>query len=444
MQIERHISRVLRESITLVILIFCLILPLSAQQETISVKQTDQGWKMLVDGQPHFVKGINWGYKPIGTNYTYSLWNQSPEYIKKALDYDMSRLQKIGVNAIRVYSGMQPEWITYIYETYGIHTMINHTFGRYGLMLDGQWVATTDYSDPRVEELLLREITEFTETYKNTPGVLLYLIGNENNYGLFWKGAETKDIPQEEQDRAYDDRARHMYSLMNTAAEIIKSIDDSKPVALCNGDNRFLEIIAEETPEIDIFGINVYRGEKFGDLYDEVKEIYGKPVLLTEFGADAFNAKTEQEDQRCQARYVKSNWEDMYENVAGFGRAENAIGGFTFQHADGWWKYLQEENLSIHDTNASWSNGGYECDHVSGENNMNEEWFGVMARGEKNEEGITKLYPRAAYYVLQSAHQFDPYQQEEAGLSAIQKHFSAISIDEMMKKAQENTPKSEK
>ena len=26
------------------------------------------------------------------------------------------------------------------------------------------------------------------EDYKNTPGLLMYLLGNENNYGLFWQG----------------------------------------------------------------------------------------------------------------------------------------------------------------------------------------------------------------------------------------------------------------
>jgi len=62
-----------------------------------------------------------------------------------------------------------------------------------GLMLDVEWVADTDYSDPRVIELLLREVTELAGEFRNTRGLLLYLLGNENNYGLFWAGAETED-----------------------------------------------------------------------------------------------------------------------------------------------------------------------------------------------------------------------------------------------------------
>jgi hypothetical protein len=87
------------------------------------------------------------------------------------------------------------------------------------------------------------------------------------------------------------------------------------------------------------------------------------------------------------------------------------LGGFTFQFSDGWWKYGQTKNLESHDTNASWSNGGYQKDYTEGENNMNEEWFGICAKGPSNEKGLYQLYPRAAYYVLKDIHQINPYEQ---------------------------------
>ena len=43
----------------------------------------------------------------------------------------------------------QPKWIKYIYENYGIYTMLNHSFGRYGLTIRWSWDANTDYTDPR-------------------------------------------------------------------------------------------------------------------------------------------------------------------------------------------------------------------------------------------------------------------------------------------------------
>jgi hypothetical protein len=180
-------------------------------------------------------------------------------------------------------------------------------------------------------------------------------------------------------------------------------------MAICNGDLLFLDIIAAECKDIDVLGTNVYRGVSFGDLFERVKKEYGKPVLFTEFGSDSFNAITNQEDQNAQAFYLKGNWNEIYNNASGMGKAGNAIGGFTFQFSDGWWKYGQTSNLDLHDNNASWSNGGYQKDFIEGENNMNEEWFGICAKGPTNDKGFYQLYPRAAYYVLKEIHKFNPF-----------------------------------
>jgi hypothetical protein len=392
----------------------------------ITVEKRDDGWRLMVDGAPFMVNGMNWDSYPIGTNYEYVLWNQPDTLIRAVLDQQMGLLQAAGVNAIRVYTGIQPKWITYIYETYGIHTMLNHSFGRYGLMLDGSWVANTDYGDPRVAEILLKEVSDLVREFEGTPGLLLYLLGNENNYGLFWSGAETEDIPLA--DRASTKRARDMYKLFNRGAVAMKAVGVNRPIAIANGDDMFLDIIAEELPDIDIFGTNTYRGLTFTDLYDNLKAGYDKPVLLTEFGADAFNSKTGQEDQVCQARYVVDNWMDVYSHAAGMGRAGNSIGGFTFQFSDGWWKTGQTVDLDVHNTTASWANGGYRCDYETGKNNMNEEWFGVMAKGAMTPAGTYVLTARLAYTTLIDIHRFDPYA-PGATIDSLRRHFERIPVE---------------
>jgi len=125
--------------------------------------------------------------------------------------------------------------------------------------------------------------------------------------------------------------------------------------------------------------------------------------------------------------YMTANWEEIYANAAGLGRSNNSLGGFTFQFSDGWWKFGQTTNLDVHDTNASWENGGYFHDHTPGENNMNEEWFGVCAKGPTNQKGFYQLFPRAAYYALKEAHQYNPYE-EDASLMTLQEHFNKILL----------------
>jgi len=159
--------------------------------------------KLVVNGDDFMINGMNWDYFPIGTNYSYSLWKQSDDVIKAALDAEMGLLKNMGVNVIRQYTGVQPKWIKYIYENYGIFTLLNHSFGRYGLTVNGAWEVVTDYRDSATQELLLSEVTKMAEEYKDTPGLLMFLLGNENNYGLFWAGAETEDFPDEEEKKKF-------------------------------------------------------------------------------------------------------------------------------------------------------------------------------------------------------------------------------------------------
>lgn len=112
--------------------------------------------------------------------------------------------------------------------------------------------------------------------------------------------------------------------------------------------------------------------------------------------------------KNLKLNYLLGNWKEIYENAAGLGKAGNSIGGFTFQFSDGWWKYKQTENLEVHDNNASWSNGGYLRDFEKGQNNMNEEWFGICAKGETDASGHYQLYPRSAYYALKKIHEINP------------------------------------
>ena len=407
-----------------IILLSC---SLSFFAQTNSVKLIDnaQGKRLSVNGNSFMINGMNWDYFPIGTNYSYSLWNQSEDVIKAALDSEMSLLKNMGVNTIRVYTGIQPKWITYIYETYGIHTMLNHSFGRYGLTINGAWVAKTDYSDATTQAILLEEMKAVVSEYKNTPGLLMYLLGNENNYGLVWKGAETEDLPINEDD--YSVAAKYLYQMFNKAAVLMKAIDGSHPVAICNGDLGFLDIVAKECKDVDIYGTNMYRGKSFGDAFKRVKNELNMPIMFTEFGADAFNAVTNEEDQKMQAHFMVENWREIYQNAAGLGKAENSLGGFTFQFSDGWWKFGQTKDLDVHDNNASWSNGGYYIDFKEGKNNMNEEWFGICAKGPTNAAGLYTLYPRAAYYSLQEAHRINPFD-EGVTSSSVAKHFSNISL----------------
>lgn len=395
----------------------------AGHRQVVRVVSDGSGSRLQVDGRDLLVRGMNWDYTPIGQNYAFDLFQQSDDMITAALDREMSLLAGLGVNAIRVYTGIPPRWVRYIRDRYGIYCIINHTVGRYGFTLDGAWLPTVDYSAPRMRAALAADVAATVKTYQDCPGVLMYLLGNENNYGLSWSSFEIEALPKGERDAA---RARSLYSLFGEIARATKSQDPGVPVAIANGDVQYLDLIAQECKGLDIFGSNVYRGISSRDLFQVVRDKLGIPVMYTEFGSDAFNARDMREDQAMQARYLIGLWQEIYEKTSGHGQEGNAIGGCVFQWSDGWWKFKQEERLDIHDTNASWPNGGYAEDFVEGDNNMNEEWWGICAKGQPDSRGLYELYPRAAYYALRKVFELDPYAPGTTN-DVIRSHFAKIS-----------------
>ena len=414
-------SSVLRQAIqalSLLAIALALGLPLAAhaQADRVTTYKDEQGWKLQVNGQDFYVKGMVWSYTPRGQNYTYNLWAESDDFIRKVLDYDFGLMKAAGINAIRSFSTIPPQWVTYIYCEHGIMTVINPLMGRYGYSVGGKWIPFIDYSDPLTRETLKRDMVEIVRTYKDTPGVLMFAFGNESNYGLSWSSFEIENLPQGEQHTA---KARYLYSLFSEVIAAGRAVAPNHPFTIVNGDIQYIDLIAKYLKDMDLLGVNVYRGPSFTSLWSDVDKKLDLPVLFFEFGSDAFNALRLEEDQRSQALILKDQWQEMYNKAYGNGEEGNAIGGFVFQWRDEWWKYLQVENLDKQDTNASWSNQGYLFDWAEGKNNMNEEWFGITALGLPNADGVSEARPRMAYDVLSEVFAMDPYEASKAQINAM-------------------------
>ncbi len=403
--------------------------PAQAAFDKVETYKDEKGWKLKVNGEDFFIKGFVWDYKPVGGNYSYDLYGQPEEFIKALIDHEFELMAKAGVTATRSFVRVPPKWVEYIYDKFGIMTVVNPLMGRYGAFIDGKWVANTDYSDPRTREILKQEVLEFVELYKDTPGVLMIALGNESNYGLSWSSFEIENLPVGEQHR---EKAKFLYSLFDEVIQAAREIDPERLYTIVNGDIQYIDLIAEYGKDWDLLGVNAYRGISFEDpennvsLWRDVKEKLDLPVVFMEFGSDAFNARDFREDQEAQASYLRGQWQEIYRKSYGNGEEGNALGGFVFEWRDEWWKYRQTENLDIQDRTASWSNGGYKFDHVEGQNNMNEEWFGVARIGQLNDRGVYEADPRMAYDVLRDVWSIDPY---NAGKDAIDQAINGVNME---------------
>ena len=119
-----HLSRLV------IALLACLLIASTAAAaqdtgpEEVRIVKDPSGQRLQVAERDFMVLGMNWDYFPIGTNYNYSLWTQPEDMIKQALDYEMSLLKHMGVNTLRMYNGVPPKWVEYIWREHGIYTVI--------------------------------------------------------------------------------------------------------------------------------------------------------------------------------------------------------------------------------------------------------------------------------------------------------------------------------
>ena len=397
--------------------------------DVVTTHKDENGWKLLVNGKDYYVKGMVWSYTPRGENYTYDLWGQPDEFVKKILDYDFSLMEKAGVNTIRTFNSIPPKWVTYVYQEYGIRTIVNHLAARYGNSYTGKWVANTNYQDPLTRAAMKADVLKTVERFKNTTGLLMFALGNEANYGLSWSSFEIENFPEGEQNK---EKARYLYSIYNEIIVEAKKITSDVPYTIVNGDIQYIDLIKEYCTDLDVLGTNVYRGKSFTSLWKDVDEKLDMPVVLMEFGSDAFNARTNSEDQASQAYLLKDQWQELYNKSYGNGEEGNSIGGTVFEWRDEWWKFKQTENLDKQDNNASWANGGYTSDFREGENNMNEEWWGIAALGTSNSDGVYEAHPRMAYDVLTEIWSIDPFMFKKEAINQV---FANMNMDFMQLKS---------
>ncbi|MCM8774435.1 MAG: hypothetical protein NC820_06865, partial [Candidatus Omnitrophica bacterium] len=347
------------------------------------------------------VKGVTYNPTPIGMGFDYDLFS----YPSKPWLIDGKLMKDLGVNCVRVYSCGRDieklkEFVRDMYNNFGIYTIVGDWLGLWN-------ECGPNYSDKNFRESIKKQVLEVVEKLKDEKGILMWVLGNENNYTCmgnisFWTSKEIEEIddPAEKVMR----KAEIYYSFVNEIAEAIKAVDKKHLVALGNGEVLLLDKAANYCKSVDVLAIIAYRGKKFGTLFSYIKSNFDKPVVISEFGADSFDSYKEEENEDIQAEYIVSQWEDLYRNTTFSGNSKgNCIGGVIFEWTDEWWKHNEgyQPDWWVQNKEAGWSNGSYYFD-IKAENNlnMNEEWFGIVKISQDKEFGINKRIPKKAYFSI--------------------------------------------
>lgn len=388
--------------ITVACILFFLFVSGCATPNGVYIKQSrNKHYRLIVRGRTYIVKGVCYNPIPIGQNHEYDWWSDP----NKPWIVDGKLMKEMGINTIRLYQSHEDieevkRVIRDLYEKYGIRTII------------GSWLGFWEYpcplyGDNRFQEKIKKEVIDMVNALKDEPGILLWILGNENNYSCLgnvnpWSSEEIDKEPDPQKQKAM--RAKIYYSFVNDITRQIHKIDSKHPVALGNGELLGLEHAKQFAPDVDLVACIIYRGKTFGNLFRSLKATFDKPILLSEFGADAYDAYLNKEDQNMQAFFLESQWRQIYENI--YGKKEgagNCLGGTIFEWADEWWKHNPDNPSAweIQDTEAGWSNGSYYFDIKTPANkNMNEEYFGLVAISKNPKGTLDVRTPRKAYYVV--------------------------------------------
>ncbi len=375
-------------------------------------KYANGHWQLFVDGKPFTVKAIDYSLTPIGLSPDRGTWNVSRDwqlvdtnknglhdgFFESYIDRkgtgvrepdepvigDARLMKDMGVNTLRAYHHLyNKELFRRLYKEYGFYVLAGDILGGYAVDSGAKWDDGTDYRNPEQQQKMLDSLRAMVESYKDEPYILMWVLGNENVYGVGNNSGKEPEV---------------FYAFVDRAAQMIHQIDPSRPVVLANGDLQYLDIIKAKCPNIDVMGANVYRGEQgFGrHFFLDVRNAMDRPVLITEFGAPAWaEGYSTEEAEAYQAMYLANNWEDITAHMAGRG-VGNALGGVLFEFIDEWWKANSDLPLKVQQERAEWyaprsaiyknlqpdthetvpQFGGPYLDGWS-----YEEWFGVVSQG---------------------------------------------------------------
>lgn len=365
-------------------------------------------WQLLVDEAPYVIKGLTYAPTKVGqspdkgtladwmiedTNGNgmadgpYDSWVDKNENNNQDMDElvvgDFELMKEMGVNTIRIYHNgraINKELLRQMYYKYGMRVIIGDFVGKYAYDSGADWFEGTDYENPVHKKNLLDSVKKMVVEHKDEPYVLFWLLGNENNYGV---GCNADKKPE-----AY-------YRFLDEVAQYIKSLDKEHPVAVSNGDTLYLDLFAKYSPNVDIFGANVYRGDYgFGAFWQQVADATGRPAIITEYGCPAFAKHlTLDEAEHAQMEFHEGNWIDIEENLAGRSRGVgNALGGVAFEWMDEWWKNYEPFRHDRKSDVIGPFPGGYYF----------EEWFGLVGQGNGQSSPFLR-HLRPVYYFYKEA-----------------------------------------
>lgn len=284
------------------------------------------GRQILVNSHPYLIKGVCYHPVPKGSD------KRSFDNLTK----DLALMDEAGINTIRLYSPVEEKAVLDEIHAAGIRVIIG--FG---------------YNQEGYYDILSGSFIDYINAFKAHPAILFWELGNEYNYHPEWFGGDIQN----------------WYSALNSAANLIHQYDPGHPVATAHGELPD-SIALASCPDIDVWGMNVYRWDNPEAIFPQWAAISSKPMYLSEAGADSYMSIAASgyemgKNEQAQADATRNMLDKIFENT-------DVCSGVTlFAFSDEWWK---AGNPDTHDQ------GGWtpKSSGVPYDGAPNEEYWGIV------------------------------------------------------------------
>jgi hypothetical protein len=223
--------------------------------------------------QPFFIKGIDYSPTPIGQTPIDSPLKNSNSAIWSR---DLPLIRAMGANAIRVYNVTPPP---YDQQTGPIYDFLNAAWNNgnspvYVLM--SVFFTGDKLLDSGAVQALAQQYHDLDQKYASYPAVLGVTIGNELGAGEQYATNATWwanfNIIVKAAKKGFADGG-------DSNKLVLTSENDTLPGSIYYGE--------QNKAAVDAWGVTVYRGRTFTNLFTQIQQQTTKPVILTEYGTPA-------------------------------------------------------------------------------------------------------------------------------------------------------------
>ncbi len=299
---------------------------ISCKKEIDPIKVSTFERQILVNNAPYQIKGICYHPVPKG----------SDQRSFENLSQDLALMVEAGINTIRVYSPIDDKAVLDEIDAAGIKVIIGFGYNQNGNF-----------------DILSGSFINYINTYKNHSAILFWELGNEYNYHPEWFGNDIKN----------------WYTALNSAADLIHKTDSNHPVATAHGELPD-SLAFTLNPNIDIWGINIYRWDNPKSFFAEWSPVSAKPMYFSEAGADSYmTIKKDGYEQGPNEKAQADATKNILEGV--FSAPEICSGVTLFAFVDELWKAGNNDSLDP---------GGWapNSSGVPYDGTPNEEYWGIV------------------------------------------------------------------